>query len=238
MKRINVLMRGLIDIKDTQYQHFIKFRFWFCVHETVEICNELDAVLIRLAIGILTYVSDYTDSMAKQRTLTFSNANIETTTNYKGVPSEDMFKDELTKLTIVVIVKSGDASVQREIFRNRRHFKDIIFRGRLSFTTTNHITTRYYVGNSGYLPPIFDPAFALLFAIIGFSLPLRWFVYFKVGHVTFRVNKMVFEPEACTPPPSPVDADQSAFQPETCPSSFYAPLTNPNVVSAFDPDQQ
>ena len=67
--------------------------------------------------------------MSKQRTLTFSNANIETTTNYKGVPSEDMFKDDLTKLTIIVVVKSGDAGVQTEIFRNRRRFKDILFRG-------------------------------------------------------------------------------------------------------------
>ena len=144
-----------------------------------------------------------------------------------------MFKDKLTKLIIMVTVKSGNVRMQKEIIQNRRKFKGGEFHSlsRGYFTTVNRMATSHYVGNKGTLPSMFDPAWALLFAFLGLSLPYRWFIYFKVDHVTFRITKVVFEPASPTPP---LSADEQILSTTTDSACVQMTVPVGDVVSSSD----
>ena len=171
----------------------------------------------------------YREILQCNGTLSFSSSNAEITTNYREPPCKIMFKDKLTKLIITVTVKSGNVSMQKEIIQNRWKFKRGEFQS-LShgcFTAANRTPTSHYVGNTRSLPSMFDPAWTLLFAFVGLSLPYRWFIYFKVDHVTFRV----FELASPTPP---LSADEQILSATTDSASMQMTVPVGDVVSCSD----
>ena len=125
-------------------------------------------------------------------------------TNY-GEPSSDLFKKRYTKLNIEVVVRPGDIETQQEMIQNRRQVKEQ-HRGhdsRHNFQTVNRKTMRLFVSDNDTTPWIFHPVIYWCFALLGLSLPYRWYLYCSVGHIRFHIQKRVFREEQLPTLPSP-----------------------------------
>ena len=72
---------------------------------------------------MLCFLTGYREILHCSGSLSFSSRRTEIITNYQEPPSENMFKDKLTKPINTVTVESGNVSMQKEIIQNRRKFK-------------------------------------------------------------------------------------------------------------------
>ena len=172
----------------------------------------------------------------------FGSKNVEISTNYWEAPSERMFKEKFTKLKIQVTINPGDRFTQDEMIRNREQFLELHsgHEAQQTVKTHNHTVLTYFVGDNKVVSRIFTRTIYWIFALLGLSLPYRWFVFFTVGHVDFRIKKRVFKPDVlqCTTPPlllpliptAPMDSSLMEFQtpsPPPSPSPSSLPQSTP-----------
>ena len=135
------------------------------------------------------------ESCRETKTYVFRSSNVDTKTNL--LPSEDIFKKTYTKLNIEESVRIGDRYTQVECATQRRHFlANHSGHHTTRVESTRHSSVSFLVGSVDKIPSMFKPKFYYIFALLGFSLPQRWYVYLKTGHITFKVNKRVFQAEA------------------------------------------
>ena len=70
-----------------------------------------------------------------------------------------------------------------------------------------HTITQYWHtswGNNKVVSRICTRTIYWIFTLLGLSLPYRWFVFFTVGHVDFRIKKRVFKPDVLQVTTSPL----------------------------------
>ena len=118
------------------------------------------------------------DAGRESRIYVFGTSNVETTTNYTGTPTEATFKKRFTKLNIQITINPGDSYTQDEIIRNREEFRDRHkdHDSMLKLRTNNHTVVSYLVGEDKTVSRVFTRTFYYIFALLGLSLPYRWFV--------------------------------------------------------------
>ena len=113
------------------------------------------------------------------------------------VPSEDIFKKTFTKLKIQGHVRIGDRHTQEEFLAHKQQFLGTHSgHDTVRMDTRSHSSVSFLVGNVDTIPSVFKPKFYYIFSLLGLSLPYRWYIYLKTGHIKFKVNKRVFQGEA------------------------------------------
>lgn len=121
----------------------------------------------------------------------FNEYHFHTTTNSLGDISEDIFRRKLTKLDLEVSVKPKDKLVKEEMKESQKAFMNE-HKGHdkmLKVKTKNLSQKKYLVmenENDRFKKTRFWVA-----AAVGMSLPYRWFLLFKIGHVKCSISKRV-----------------------------------------------
>ena len=146
----------------------------------------------------------YLETCRETSVYTFSSTSVKINTNCPE-PSLELFKKHFTKLTIQVVVRPGDIETQQEMIENRRQVKEQ-HRGhdtRRKFQTVNRKTMSLFVSDNSTTPWMFHLVCYGCFALLGLSLPYRWYLYCSVGHIRFHIEKRVLREEQLPTVPNP-----------------------------------